>query len=158
MPDNRTTGRALAEDAAPVTTARASIGQARQQAETTERPPAPPLDPLNRLVEDAARVSQELTDRAAQTVQALIDLTEVSAAGWQQAASELSQQTQQAIADRARMFDAALQACRPEQLFDVHSDFVTARLQAQLGTGARLARIAADLTTQVVRRLQQPRA
>jgi hypothetical protein len=44
--------------------------------------------------------------------------------------------------------------CRPEQLFEVHSDFVAGRLQAQLGTGARLARIAADLATQVARRLQ----
>jgi len=52
------------------------------------------------------------------------------------------------------MFNAALQVCRPEQLFDVHSDFVTARLQAQLGTSARLAQIAADLTAQVARRLQ----
>jgi hypothetical protein len=154
MPDDRTTGRALAEDAAYVTTARAGTDQARQQAGTAERLPAQPLDPLNRLVEDAARVSQELTDRTAQNVQALIELTEASVAGWHQAVSELSQQAQQAIDHQTRMFNAALQACRPEQLFDVHSDFVTERLQAQLGTGARLAQIAADLTTQVARRLQ----
>jgi hypothetical protein len=143
MPDDRTTGRALAEDAAYVTTARAGTDQARQQAGTAERLPAQPLDPLNRLIEDAARVSQELTDRATQNVQALINLTEVSTSGWQQA-----------VADQAQMFNAAFQVCRPEQLFDVHSDFVAARLQAQLGTSARLAQIAADLTAQVARRLQ----
>ena len=154
MPDDRTTGRALAEDAAYVTTARAGTDQARQQAGTAERLPAQPLDPLNRLVEDAARVSQELTDRTAQNVQALIELTEASVAGWHQAVSELSQQAQQAIDHQTRMFNAALQVCRPEQLFDVHSDFVTARLQAQLGTGARLAQITADLTTQVAQRLK----
>jgi hypothetical protein len=154
MPDARTTGRAPAEDAAHVTTARTGTDQARQRAETAGRLPAQPLAPLDRLVEDAARVSQELTDRAAQTLQALIELTEVSAAGWQQAVSEVTDQTQQAIADQTQMFNAALQACRPEQLFEVHSAFVTGRLQAQLGTGARLARIAADLATQVARRLQ----
>ena len=85
-------------------------------------------------------------------VQAL--LQGLQAAGWQQAVSELTDQTQQAMADQTRMFNAALQVCRPEQLFEVHSAFVTGRLQAQLGTGARLARIAADLGTQVARRLQ----
>jgi hypothetical protein len=55
------------------------------------------------------------------------------------------------------MFNAALQVCRPEQLFEVHSDFVTARLQAHLGTSARLAQIAADLAAQVARR-RQPQA
>jgi hypothetical protein len=154
MPDHRTTGRALAEDAVHAAVARTGIDQARQQAGTAERLPAQPLDPLNRLVEDAARVSQELTDRTAQNVQALIELTEASVAGWQQAVSELSQQMQQAIADQTQMFNAAFQVCRPEQLFDVHSDFVTARLQAQLGTSARLAQITADLTAQVARRLQ----
>jgi hypothetical protein len=154
MPDARTTGRAPAEDAAHVTTARTGTDQARQRAETTGRLPEQPLAPLNRLVEDAGRVSQELTGLATQNVQALIDLAEVSAAGWQQAVSELTDQTQQAIADQTRMFNAALQVCRPEQLFEVHSAFVTGRLQAQLGTGARLARIAADLGTQVARRLQ----
>ena len=84
----------------------------------------------------------------------LIDLAEVSTSGWQQAVSELSQQMQQAIADQTQMFNGAFQVCRPEQLFDVHSDFVTARLQAQLGTSARLAQITADLTAQVARRLQ----
>jgi|SRR5690349_19923639 len=154
MPDARTTGRAPAEDAAHVTTARTGPDQARPRAEPTGRLPEQPLAPLDRLVEDAARVSQELTDRATQNVQALIELTEVSAAGWQQAVSELTDQTQQAMADQARMLNAALQVCRPEQLFEVHSDFVAGRLQAQLGSGARLARIAADLTTQVARRLQ----
>ena len=61
---------------------------------------------------------------------------------------------QQAVADQAQMFNAAFQVCRPEQLFDVHSDFVAARLQAQLGTSARLAQITADLTAQAARRLQ----
>ena len=154
MPDHRTTGRALAKDAVHVATARAGTDQARQRDETTEPLPAHPLDPLNRLVEDAAWVSQELTDRATQNVQTLIDLTEISTSGWQQAVSELSQQMQQAIAERAQMFNAAFQVCRPEQLFDMHSDFVTARLQAQLGTSARLAQIAADLSAQVARRLQ----
>ena len=68
MPDARTTGRAPAEDAAHVTTARTGTDQPRQRAETTERRPEQPLAPLNRLVGDAARVSQELTDRATQTV------------------------------------------------------------------------------------------
>ena len=154
MPDARMTGRALAEDAVHVATARAGTDQARQRGETTGHLSAEPSDPLNRLVHDAARASQELTDRATWGVQALIDLAEISAAGWQQAGSELSQQTQQAIADQARMFNAALQVCRPEQLFEVHSDFVTARLQAQLGTSARLAQIAAGLAAQVARRLQ----
>jgi hypothetical protein len=154
MPDYRTTTRALAEDAVHVTTTRASTDQALQRDETTEPLPAQPLDPLIRLVEDTARVSWEFTDRASQNVQVLIELTEVSTSSWQQAVSELNQQTQQAIANQAQMFNAALQVCRPEQLFDVHSDFVTARLQAQLGTSARLAQIAADLTAQVARRLQ----
>ena len=154
MPDARTTGHAVAEDADHVATARAGTDQARQCGETTGRLSAEPSDPLNRLVHDAARASQELTDRATRSVQALIDLAEISAAGWQQAGSELSQQTLQAIADQARMLNAALQVCRPEQLFEVHSDFVTARLQAQLGTSARLAQIAADLAAQVARRLQ----
>jgi hypothetical protein len=154
MPDYRTSGRVRAADAGHVTTARAGADRTQQRAETTERLPAQPFDPLNRLVEDTARVSQELTDRATQNAQVLIDLTAVSASGWQKAVSELSQQTQQAIADQARMFNAALQVCRPEQLFDVHTDFVTARLQAQLGASARWAQIAADLTAQVAQRFQ----
>jgi glycerol-3-phosphate dehydrogenase len=154
MPDHRTTGRALAEDAVHAAVARTGIDQAQQPDETTEPLLAQPLDLLNRLVEDTTRVSQEFTDRATRNVQALIDLTEVSTSGWQQAVSELSQQMQQAIADQTQMFNAAFQVCRPEQLFDVHSDFVTARLQAQLGTSARLAQITADLTAQAARRLQ----
>jgi hypothetical protein len=154
MPDYRTTTRALAEDAVHMTTTRAGTDQARQRGETTEPLPEQPLDPLIRLVEDAARGLWEFTDRTSQNMQALIELTEVSTSSWQQAVSELSQQTQQAIADQTQMFNAALQVCRPEQLFDVHSDFVTERLQAQLGTSARLAQIAADLTAQVAQRLQ----
>jgi hypothetical protein len=128
MPDHRTPGRALAKDAVHAAIARTGIDQAQQPDETTEPLPVQPLDLLNRLVEDTAHVSQKFTDRATRNVQALIDLTEVSISGWQQAVSELSQQMQQAIADQTQMFNAAVQMCRPEQVLDMHSDFVTARL------------------------------
>jgi hypothetical protein len=154
MPDDRTTGRTLADEAVPMITVQVGAEQGRPRAEPAECLSAQTFDVVNQLVEDTARVSQELTNRATQNLQALIHLTELSACGWQQAASELSQQTQQMIDHQIRAFNAAFQVCRPEQLYDLHSDFVTERLQAQLGTSARLAQITADLTAHVAQRLQ----
>jgi hypothetical protein len=155
MPDDRTTGRPMADNTVSVTTATARAGtdRAQQGAEAAKRRQAQDMGQFNELVEEAARVSQEFTNRATQNAQALIGLTEASVSGWQQAVSELSQQMQQAIEHQSRVFNAALQVCRPEQLFDLHSDFVTERFQAQLATSARLAQIAAALATQAAQRL-----
>src|SRR5687768_18262849 len=97
MPDDRTTGRTLADDAVPVITIQIGTERGRPRTEPAERLSAQTFDMVNRLVEDTARVSQEFTNRTTQNLQALIHLTELSACGWQQAVSELSQQTQQAI-------------------------------------------------------------